>query len=237
MLFVLHTAERVVRRKVGTFFRIFFYVIYLYYPPNHLTHSHAVGVEKVWVWVSCVLHMCHYMSAVLNFWTAWAVANVDGKLYYTCAITVVQCLAGCVVHMHHCNSTLFGRQCCVHVPLQWGSWMCTCAMYYKSTLHGELHCTYSFTLVQFMAGWTAHELLVVQCMGRCTAPMCHYKSAVLSKLDCIHVPLRQHSALLAALCMFQYTILQCMSLNSYMVPEFLPFKKLHCYHVGNGESR
>jgi hypothetical protein len=106
-------------------------------------------------------------------------------------------------------------------------------MYYKSTLHGELHCTYSFTLVQFMAGWTAHELLVVQCVERCTASTCHYKSAVLS----IHVPLRQHSALLAALCMFQCTVLQCMSLNSYMVPEFLPFKKLHCYHVGNGESR
>jgi len=42
VLFVLHTAERVVIRKVGTFFRIFFHIIYLYYPPNHLTHSHAV---------------------------------------------------------------------------------------------------------------------------------------------------------------------------------------------------
>jgi hypothetical protein len=47
MLFVLHIAERVVIRKVGTFFRVFFHIIYLYYPPNHLTHSHAVGVGKI----------------------------------------------------------------------------------------------------------------------------------------------------------------------------------------------
>jgi hypothetical protein len=67
--------------------------------------------------------------------------------------------------------------------------MSTCAMYYKSALHGELYRTCSITLVQFMVGWTAHELLVVQCMGSWIAYMCHY--------DCI-------SALLAALCMFQY---------------------------------
>jgi hypothetical protein len=28
-----------------------------------------------------------------------------------------------------------------------------------------------------------------------------------------------------------------MSFNSKMVPEFLPFKKLHCCHIGNGQSR
>jgi hypothetical protein len=174
MLFVLRTAERVVIRKVGTFFHdLFPHHIPLLSPPNHLTHSHTVGVEKMWVWASCVLHMCHYTSAILYFWTVWAVADVDVKLYYTCAITVVQCLASCIVLMHHYNGALFGRQCCVHVPLKWGSWMCTCAMYYKSSLHGELHRTCSITLVQFMAGWTAHELLVVQCMGSFAARMCH----------------------------------------------------------------
>jgi len=62
-------------------------------------------------------------------------------------------------------------------------------MYYKSALHGELHHTCSITLVQFMAGWTAHELSVVQCMGSCTAHMCHNKTAMLSKLDCLRIPL------------------------------------------------
>jgi len=130
-----------------------------------------------------------YMSAVLFFWIAPAIADVDGKLYCTCAIIVVQCLASCIVHVHHYNDTLYGRQWCVHVPLQWGSCMCTCAMYYKRALHGELHRTYLITSVQFMAGWTACELLVVQCMGSCTAHMCHNKTAMLSKLDCIHIQL------------------------------------------------
>jgi len=103
MLFVLHTAERVVIRKGGTFFGIFFHIKYLYYPPNHLTHSHAVGVEKMWVWVSCVLHMWHYMSAILYFWTARAVCWCGWQI---------------VLHMCYYSSTVPGQLRCARAPLQ-----------------------------------------------------------------------------------------------------------------------
>ena len=117
-----------------------------------------------------MLYFASGLHGLLLMWMANCIAHV---LLQPCrtwpaalcmrTIIIVHCLGGSAVYMFHYN----GVAECARV---------LCIM---SALRGELHLTRSITLVQFMAGWTAHELLVMQCMGSWIAYMYHYDSIVL----------------------------------------------------------